>query len=700
MRPEHELGWRLGVDIGGTFTDLVVEGSGKRHTGKLLTTHDRPERAVLDGVRTILEETGLKPVDFTSIIHGTTLATNALIERRGARTALVTTQGFRDVLEIATETRFDQYDLGIVKPAPLVPRDLRFTVAERMSATGDVLVPLDRDAVKRLAAILAEREIESVAVGFLHSFVRQDHERAVRDILSRELPHLTFSLSSEVSPEIREYERFSTTVMNAYLQPKVATYLKDLQDRIREGGFACPIYLMLSNGGLTDIETAMHFPARLVESGPAGGAILASHIAKEMSLSKVLSFDMGGTTAKICLFDQGEPSTSRDFEVARVYRFKRGSGLPLRIPVVEMVEIGAGGGSIARVNAVGLLTVGPESAGSEPGPACYGRGGTGATVTDANVLLGRIDPAHFAGGKIQLDLKAATDAIGRDVAQPLPVSIPDATLGIVEMVDENMANAAREHAAERGMDISGGRTMIAFGGSAPLHAARLAEKLGIDTVIIPVDAGVASALGFLRAPVAYEIVRTRPTRLSAFDAKAIDGLLEEMTKEATGFVRRGVPKAELKVRRRCSMRYLGQRHEISVPIPDAPLASIDPAALRLAFEATYHRQFGRTIPKLEIEALAWSVVVGTPEAEALPVPTVTETAFTGNSGSRSLLMPGVAERVEAKVVQRDDLVPGTTLDGPVVVVENDTSTVVPQGFSVTVNGHGYLVLTRYAKKGR
>jgi N-methylhydantoinase A len=689
-------GWRLGVDIGGTFTDVVVEGHGRRHTAKVLTTDEAPERGVIEGIQTALRAAGLAPQQLTSITHGTTLATNALIERRGARTALITTEGFRDVIEIGTETRFDHYDLDIDKPEPLVPRELRFGIAERVSARGEVLIPLDRERIMQLAQDFVSLGVESVAVGFLHAFVRDDHEIEVRDTFARCVSTMPVSLSSEVSPEIREYERFSTTVMNAYLQPLIAGYLRNLELRLQALGFTCPVYLMLSNGGLTDLQTAMRFPVRLVESGPAGGVILASHLAKECGLSKVFSFDMGGTTAKICLFDDGAPSTIRDFEVARAYRFKKGSGLPLRIPVVEMVEIGAGGGSLARISSVGLIAVGPESAGSEPGPACYGRGGTGATVTDANVLLGRIDPTSFAGGKIALDAKAAESAIRRDIAEPLAVDLSAAALGIVEMVDENMANAAREHAAECGMDVADGRVMIAFGGSAPLHAARLATKLGISEIIVPVDAGVASAVGFLRAPVAYEILRSAPYRLGALDAATVEKLLVQMTDEARNFVRIGAPGAALTVRRRAFMRYVGQRHEIIVPLPDEPLVTVDPARLRATFEESYRRQFSRVIPKLEIEALSWSVIVETAGSDVQPARRVLDVALADATLARTrpLLDPGTGHSVDARIIRRDDLAIGATLDGPAVIVENDTSTVLPQGFRLTVNSHAYLIMTR------
>ncbi|MFN8457406.1 MAG: hydantoinase/oxoprolinase family protein, partial [Anaerolineae bacterium] len=447
--------YRLGVDIGGTFTDVALEGPGSRVTAKVLTTHRAPEEGVLTAISQTLAQAGLAPADLSAIIHGTTLATNALIERKGARTALITTQGFRDVLRIGLENRFEQYDLYLEKPEPLVPRRLRLTVPERVSAQGQVLLPLDETAVRQIIPLLRKQQIESVAVAFLHSFVNPSHEQRVREILLAELPDLSISLSCEVSPEIREYDRFSTTCANAYIQPKVARYLQNLQTHLRESGFTCPIFAFLSNGGITDLETASRFPVRLIESGPAGGAILAGAVARQCGLDSVVSYDMGGTTAKLCLLDGGRPATARDFEVARIYRFKRGSGLPVRIPVIEMVEIGAGGGSLCQVNPLGLITVGPDSAGSEPGPASYGRGGTRATVTDANLLLGRIDPATFAGGTLPLDPAAAASAINRDVARPLNLPSLLAAQGVVEVVDENMASAAREHAVEHGLSLEG-----------------------------------------------------------------------------------------------------------------------------------------------------------------------------------------------------------------------------------------------------
>ncbi len=476
---------------------------------------------MLDGVGAILRQAGLGPADVAIVVHGTTLATNAIIERKGARTALVTTEGFRDVLALGNESRYDQYDLNITLPQPLVPRHLRLPVPERLDNLGDVLLPLDEAAVGALVPTLRREGVDSIAVGFLHSFANPAHERRARDILADALPGVPISLSSDVSPEMREWERFSTTAANAYVQPLIAGYLGRLEHGLRDMGLAAPVFLMLSGGGLTTIETAQRFPIRLVESGPAGGAIFAADIARQCGLDQVLSFDMGGTTAKVCLIDGFQPQASRTFEVARVGRFKKGSGLPLRIPVIEMVEIGAGGGSLAHVDALGLIAVGPESAGADPGPACYGRGGQSPAVTDANLLLGRYDPARFAGGTMRLDTGAAEAAVQRAVGGPLGLEPGIAALGVVEMVDENMANAARVHAIESGKTYAG-RTLIAFGGGGPVHGYRVAEKVGIDRVLVPAGAGVGSAIGFLRAPVGYEVVRSLYQRLGTFDVRGGD----------------------------------------------------------------------------------------------------------------------------------------------------------------------------------
>jgi N-methylhydantoinase A len=685
---------RLGVDIGGTFTDVALEARGRRWSGKILTTPEAPERGVLDAIGTVLREANMTPADLSIIIHGTTLATNAIIERKGAKTALLTTEGFRDTVEIRHENRFEQYDVNIDLPPPLVPRRLRFPVRERVDASGRVLVPLDEQGVRDLADRLKALGVESLAIGFLHSFTNPAHERRARDILASRLPGVAITLSCDVSPEMREYERFSTACANAYVQPLMSRYLGNLERLLQERGFRCPLFLMLSGGGLATIDTAVRFPVRLVESGPAGGAIFASHIARECRLDKVLSYDMGGTTAKICLIDETRPQTSRVFEVARIYRFKKGSGLPLRIPVIEMVEIGAGGGSIARLDALRRITVGPDSAGADPGPACYGRGGTAPTVTDADLLLGRIDPAGFSGGRMKLDAAAAEAAMQREVAAPLDLSIALAALGVSEIVDENMANAARVHAIESGKDARG-RTLVAFGGAAPLHAARIAEKLGLDRVLVPSYAGVGSAVGFLRAPIAYEIARSGLQRLDAFDADGANRLLAEMRAEAEAIVRRGAADMPLTETRSALMRYRGQGHEIVVELPSRSYHAEDAAMLRDRFENAYRRLYHRVIPGVEVELLSWVLLLSAPPpAEAEAPPPVPAASTPSPARRRAVCDHETGEAVEVGIYERTNLRPGMVITGPAVIVEDETSTVVTRLFDAKIDAFGYIELTR------
>ena len=684
---------RLGVDIGGTFTDVALETPEARHTIKVLTTQAAPEEGVIQAVLAVLDDADLTLGDVDLIIHGTTLATNALIERKGARTALITTDGFRDSVEMGTESRFEQYDVFMEKPPPLVPRRHRYTVPERTSAQGAVLVALDEAAVAALADRLAADGIESVAIGFLHSFVNPAHEARTRDILAERLPAMTFTLSSEVSPEMREYERFSTACANAYVQPLMARYLTRLEAELGERGFAGTLFVMLSGGGITTLETAIRFPVRLIESGPAGGAIFASHVAAAAGLDAVLSLDMGGTTAKICLIDDGRPQTARSFEVARVYRFLKGSGLPLRIPVIEMVEIGAGGGSIATIDAMRRIAVGPESAGSEPGPACYGRGGEMPTVTDADLVMGRIDAGHFSGGRLALDADASNEALAAAIGAPLGLTVEMAAFGVGEMVDEHMANAVRVHAIESGKTV-GERTLIAFGGAAPLHAARIAEKLEIDRVVIPNNAGVGSAVGFLRAPVAYEIVRSNYQRLAAFDAGAVNAMFEAMQTEAHAVVERGAPSVAREENRIGFMRYLGQGHEIAVTLPVRPLGAEDTALIRAAFERTYETVYGRVIPGVDIEVLSWVATVGTPTEPPTATLGTVETTTPEPAGARTLFDPASGSAVTAPVYWRAALAPGAHIVGPAVIAEDETSTIVSPAFDAAIDGRGYIVLTR------
>jgi len=688
---------RLAVDIGGTFTDIVLLVGKRRLVNKLLTTPRAPELAVIEGVRDILARAQLGFADIALFVHGTTLATNAIIERKGARTALLTTQGFRDVIEIADEGRFDQYDINIVKPIPLVPRELRFTIPERMDVDGQVRLPLDEQAVGAVAGRLGELGIDAVAVALIHAYANSAHEVRVGEILNELNPHLAVTLSSQACPEAREYERTSTAIANAYVQPLMSGYLRRLQATMLELGYRNPIHLMTSGGSLASLETAARFPVRLVESGPAGGAILAGQLALERGERRILSFDMGGTTAKICLLDDGAPLKARTFELDRQSRFKKGSGMPVRIPVIEMVEIGAGGGSIARVDSLQRILVGPDSAGAEPGPACYGRGGREATVTDADLAIGKIDPDRFAGGKIAIDVGPAEVALTRGVGNKLGGKTSEqAAVGISEIVDENMANAARVHAIERGVAI-GERTLVAFGGAAPLHASRIAEKLGISRIIVPSDAGVGSALGFLAAPAAYELVRSRHMLLSQFAAAEANAIIDGLVRDAGAHCRAAAGERPILLRRSAFMRYAGQGHEIMVGLPDRQLAPVDVATFRQEFEREYGRLFARHIPDAEIEIMSWMVLATTESELPARLSPVARRSTPSPVGTRAIFDVRLGRREIVQVFERSALLPGMYINGPALIIEEGTSTYVSPGFDVTVDAGEALILTARPK---
>lgn len=685
---------RLAVDIGGTFTDVVV-ASGERHWwAKVLTTHEAPERGVIEGIDVALAAAGLRPSHIGFVIHGTTLATNALIERKGARTALLTTAGFRDTIELGTESRFDQYDINLQKQPPLIPRKWRIPIIERVAADGEILRLLEERSVLEAVEFLQSERIESVAVAFLHSYAQPVHERRVRNLLKEHLPGVAVSLSCEVSPEMREYERFTTTCANAYVQPLIAGYLGRLERELKEAGFPGRLFLMLSSGGITGVETARAFPIRLVESGPAGGAVFARHIAQQHGARRVLSFDMGGTTAKICLIDDFRPQTARVFEVSRAERFKKGSGMPVRIPVIEMVEIGAGGGSIARIDRLSRIAVGPDSAGSTPGPACYGRGGSHPTVTDADLVLGRIDPTSFAGGQVPLDPLAAREALARLRASGLPrMSADDFAHAIAELVDEAMANAARVHAVENGKTLED-RTLVAFGGAAPLHVARLAEKLGISEIIVPRGAGVGSAIGFLLAPISYELARTLYMRLGGFEPSRVNALLAAMAEDARKFVAEGADGQPLYEDRLAFARYVGQGHEIPIVVPVRPLEQCDAVLLRKSFERAYLQQYGRLIEGVDIEILAWTVTVGTAVAEVKTIETLTRKATPAPRRYCDVVDVSNGQIVKAAVHLRSDLPPGTCLSGPAIILEDATSTVVGPSYDLRIGADWSIIITR------
>ena len=683
---------RLGVDIGGTFTDVVLDVAGQRHSTKVLTTYAAPEEAIVQGLHRVCALAGIAPSALTQIIHGTTLATNALIERRGAKTALITTQGFRDVIEMRSESRFEQYDLNLTLPEPLLPRNRRYTVAERIGARGDVLIALDRAEVEGLCDTLRAAGYQSIAVGLLHSYANPAHERLIRSVLEDRLPGVMISLSSEVSPQMREYERFNTTVANAYIKPLMKSYLDRLAERLAAEGAACPIFLMHSGGGIISLQSAAEFPVRLVDSGPAGGAVFAAGIAAQHGLDKVLSFDMGGTTAKICLIRNYTPKTARVFEVARSYRFKKGSGMPISIPVIDMVEIGAGGGSLARVDGMQQIRVGPESAGSEPGPACYGRGGVRPAVTDADLILGKLDPDNFAGGSIPLKVDAAAFALDQALGQPLGMPTIEAAWGLAEVVDENMANAARVHAVENGEDLST-YTMIAFGGAAPLHAGRLCEKLGVARCLIPQGAGVGSAIGFLRAPFSFESNRTHFMPYAGFDPQAVRALFADMVAEATRFVRTCAPDAPILADFKVYMRYKGQGWEIPVPLTPAQAEQADPAVFLGRFEQEYTTLFGRTVAGMAVEITVWSVNAYTATAAVDALPLVTAQPAPTPSGQRQLFDAALGRAQDAGIYDRAALPRGTALQGPALITEEETTTVLPLSRQARILGDGSIDIT-------
>jgi N-methylhydantoinase A len=680
--------WRAGVDIGGTFTDLLLvdRESGRFRVSKVLTTAGSPAAGVRAALEGELQAGDVPPDHLGTVVHGTTLVTNAVIERRGAPTALLITEGFRDTLLIGREHRYDMYDVRIEKPEPLVPRRLSFAVPERVLADGTVHRPLDEAAVAGLADELRARGVCAVGVCLLHAYRHPRHELRVREILQQRYPELRVALSHEVVGELREYERASTTVANAYVLDVVDRYLGRLERDLAEIGQRGEFLVMLSSGATTTPETARRFPVRLMESGPAAGALAAAHLGALIGRANLLSFDMGGTTAKACLIERGRPTIASEFEVARLQRFKKGSGLPIKISSVELIEIGAGGGSIARVDRFGLAKVGPDSSGSDPGPACYGLGGTEPTVTDADLILGYLDPRYFLGGRMPLDVAAAERALAGRLAEPLGLDVARAAWTVHQVVNENMANAARVHAVERGRDARA-FPLFAFGGAGPVHAYRVAEKLGVREVIAPFGAGVGSTIGLLAAPLAFDFVRTAVARVRALDWAFVGRLLEDMEHEGRDLLRRaGVPDTEIGVERAADMRLIGQAHEITVELPGTAPAAGDEERLEQAFERTYTGLFGRTPPNVPIEVVSWRVRLAGP----VPVLTLGVSAAGGNGassdacralkGERPAYFPELDGFHPTAVYDRYRLGPGVELRGPAIVEERESTVVIgPRG---------------------
>ena len=687
---------RAGVDIGGTFTDLcVVDRDHVVAVGKTLTTPRDPSQGVETVLAETLERLDVPFSDLQLVVHGTTLVTNAIIERKGSPTALLATQGFRDAVEIGRERRYELYDLLIENPRALVPRHLRFDVPERTLADGSVAVALDEPFVERLGRELGEAGVEAVAVSFLHSFTNPEHERRARDALLRAAPALRVSLSSEVVPEIREFERTTTTVANVYVQDLMARYLTELGDRLTRRGFGGRLYVMLSSGGIATVETAKRFPIRLLESGPAAGALAAATYGRAGGHPDLVSFDMGGTTAKLCVVEEGRPLVADEFEVDRRYRLKRGSGTPVRVPVIDMIEIGVGGGSIARVNRLGLLEVGPDSAGADPGPACYGLGGTRPTVTDADLVLGYLDPAYFLGGRMELDVDGARDAIEREVAGPLGKSAEDAAWGIHTIVNENMANAARVHAVERGKDPTA-LPLFAFGGAGPVHAAGVAAALGSPVLVAPLGAGVMSALGFLTAPLAFDFVQTWRCTLDDPDWGRVNELLREMEADGAALLAEsGLAAGEVEHERYAEMRYLGQGHEVRVRLPQSELGAT--AELLEPFEREYERLYGRRGPDVPVEVITWRVVSSGPRPDLELAAVTVDASSRPPRAARAAFFPTLGGYVETPVYDRYALRPGARLAGPAIVEERESTLVVGPGQLVAVTPELSLEVTLEAR---
>jgi N-methylhydantoinase A len=690
------VSYSLGIDIGGTFTDIVVydHARGRQLNRKLLTTHDDPARAVAAGVAALLGRDRLPPGEFTRVVHATTLFTNALIERRGAPTGLLTTAGFADTLEIGRERKFELYDLNIVKPEPLVPRDRRLEVAERLRADGTVVTALDARQLQAQAARLAAAGVTSIAVVFLHAYANPRHEIQAARLVARRHPAIAVTTSHEVAPEIREYERASTTVVNAYIKPLARQYLTALARRVADLGIPAPLLLMLSSGGLTHVAEAERTPVQMLESGPAAGALAAAFFGGEDSQGNLLAFDMGGTTAKLSLVDGGEPLTAYAFEAARQKRFLEGSGLPIRISTIELIEIGAGGGSIAHVDEIGLLKVGPHSAGSHPGPAAYGLGGREPTVTDADFALGYLDPEYFAGGEMRIDTAASRAAL-QALAAHVKLSLTEVAWGIHDVVNENMASAARVHVAERGRDPRD-YALLCTGGAGPVHAYEVARKLGLRQVICPPAAGVASALGLLVAPARVDRVATVGLRLDRDSPAALEHAFRRLEDDARAVMAdTGLKLESASVRRLADGRFLGQGFDLVVDLPDGPYEDSDASRRRLtaAFETAYRDKFALTPPDVPVEFINIRVAVRAPVAGA-------EVAVRGQAGAGSAVK-GVRPAYfaarrrfeETTVYHRARLAPGDTLRGPAVVEEEGSTLVIGPGGDARVAASGNIVVT-------
>lgn len=684
--------YQLGIDIGGTFTDLVLleKATGVLYFGKTLTTYPDPTLGILNGVAGLLEQHGKSIQEVDTLIHGTTLVTNAVIERKGATTGFITTMGFEDVLEIGREMRYDIYDIFLTMPAPLVPKHLRKGVSERMNKSGEVVTPIDAANMQQAVKELVDAGASSIAVTFLHAFANPAHEQAVGAYISQHYPHIFCSLSSEVMPEIREYERSSATVMNAYVQPITTDYLSNLKARLQQLGFEGVIHIMISSGRLTTIEGAAKTPIQLLESGPAGGTMAGVFFGRLTDKKDLVAFDMGGTTAKASMIRNLQPEITNHFEAAREKRFKKGSGLPVRIPVIDMIEIGAGGGSIAHINQLGLLTVGPESAASAPGPACYDRGGENPTVTDADLILGFLNPDYFLGGTMQLNKDKAMEAMYKKIAAPLGISVEAAAWGIHRIVNENMANAARVHILEKGLDPRL-FSMLAFGGAGPVHAFHVARLMHSPQLIIPAGAGVLSALGFLVSPVASEEITSYVCRLDRMDWLRVNEMLTRMREKGLEFLdHAGIARSNAIIQIVADMRYAGQGHEITVAIPSGELNAASIPAIEAAFKTEYQLRYGREIHNMPIETVTWRVLVSGPSPELIPKQAVIGVHDAALKGYRAVYLGDGYETVP--VYDRYQIPADMHIQGPCIIEEFESTTVVGKQSTVQLDGFKNIII--------
>jgi len=685
----------VGVDIGGTFTDLMLlDESGQAFIGKVLTTDD-PSVGVEEVLGQTLAKLDRRADSIRHLVHGTTLVTNAIIERKGARTALITSAGFRDSIEIGREHRYELYDLDLEHPKPLVPRHLRFSVPERTWADGTQDVELDEEHTARLVRELSAAGIEAMAICFLHSYANPVAEARARAVIENTAPGLRVSLSSEVVPEIGEFERASTTIANVYVRPLVESYLNGLRRRLAQIGFEGRLFIMLSSGGVATLDTCVRHPIRLLESGPAAGALAAASVGQAIGCDSLLSFDMGGTTAKLSVVDDGEPLVTHDFEVDRRYRFKKGSGLPVRVPVIEMIEIGAGGGSIARIDSLGLLKVGPESAGANPGPVCYARGGRAPTVTDADLVLGYLDPDYFLGGEMRLEVGAAEEALAESIGAGLDMSVPEAAWGVHQVVNEAMANAARVHVVERGKNPRA-LPVVAFGGAGPVHGYGVAELLGCPELVLPYGAGVTSAMGLLVAPLAFDFVRSYYGRLDQMDWEEVNGIFEDMERQGTGLLADS-GSDQITHTRTADIRYVGQGHTIRVPIPDGVLSDLRRPAINEEFDRVYRSLYGREGPPVGLEALTWRVVSRGPRPDRAvthhPGDGRAGDAEAARKGERPAYFGSKGGYIPTPVYDRYRLGPGYSLTGPAIIEERESTAIIGPGGRVRVDEGLNIVVT-------